>query len=141
MAVLTNGAVNGYGAHGAYAPMRFSAVPQLLEVPVAGGDAEEAVDVDLEELMDDPTELCTLLENESAGRPYWITVAMAYAKQNRLELAVDIITKGIQASGQGSTQDRLQLYNCQCWLHLMRSREAPRLKSGELQTSSSPGHF
>ena len=134
----SNTLVNGNTTHDSYEPMRFSTVPASLEVRVSGGDADEAVEVDLEELMDDPTELCTLLENENAGRSYWVTVAMAYAKQNKLELAVDIITKGIEAMSTGPTQDRLHLYNCLCWLHLVRIRKAHRLRIGMVSSRVAP---
>ncbi|GAM86827.1 hypothetical protein ANO11243_048470 [Dothideomycetidae sp. 11243] len=36
---------------------RFSDIPAAMDIPVSSGDAEEAVEVDLEDLMDDPTEL------------------------------------------------------------------------------------
>ena len=127
---LTNGHVDGPAISQALPLQQFSAVPSQLEVPIHEGDAGEAVDLDLEELMDDPTELCTLLENEQADKSYWITAALAYAKQSRLEEAVSILQNGIIALKGGRLQDRLQLYNSLCWLHLMRSRSAPRIKPG-----------
>ena len=94
-----------------------------------GGDVAEAVEVDLEVLLDDPTELCTLLENESVGKSYWTTIALAYAKQGKIEDAIEILNKGLGALA--TTTDRLGLYNCLCWLYFWKSREAPRTVSGE----------
>lgn len=86
MAVTQNGYANGLDGHdddASTALARFSHIPAALDVPLSSGDAEEAVEVNLEDLMDDPTELCTLLENENVARGYWMTIALAYAKQQR----------------------------------------------------------
>jgi RNA polymerase-associated protein CTR9 len=74
MATQVNGGTNGYGAvHSPGARMiskRFSDIPSAIDIPVQGEDDDQAVEVDLEDLLDDPTELCTLLENEGAARTY-----------------------------------------------------------------------
>ncbi len=59
----------------------FSDIPSAIDIPVQGDQEDEAVEIDLEDLLDDPTELCTLFENEHAAKTYWMTVALAYAKQ------------------------------------------------------------
>ena len=130
MAVLTNGNTNGQTSHGRGLIRQFSEVPAKLEVPIYDGDAGEAVELAVEELPDDPTELCTLLANENVSKSLWITTAMAYVTQSKFDEAVDIINQGIQALGSGNAQDRLQLHSSLCWLHLMRSRRAPRIKFG-----------
>ena len=131
MAELTNGFVDGEDESDAYTPMRFSDIPRQLELPVGGEGSEETVEIDLTQLMDDPTELCTVLEGESLPKLYWVTCAMAYARLHKLDLAVDVISRSLQKFRQGSPVDRLQLVSCLCWLHLMRSREAHRLTIGK----------
>ncbi|KAG8630414.1 hypothetical protein KVT40_002033 [Elsinoe batatas] len=105
---------------------RFSNIPPAMDIPVSSGDAEEAVEVDLEDLMDDPTELCTLLENERVAKTYWLTIALAYAKQKKLDLAIDILNRGMASLSR--TDDRLSMLSCLCWIILWQCREAPRLK-------------
>lgn len=126
----TNGAVNGAAASKS---IRFSHVPSAIEVPV-GDQEDEAVEIDLEDLIDDPTELCTLFENERAAKPYWMTVALAYAKQGKVDHAIEMLQRGsgaIQAasasSGGSSQRDKVNMICCLCWLYLWKSREAPRV--------------
>lgn len=127
----TNGVSNGHHSpQPALGPQRFSDIPRAIDIPVSGGDSEEAVEVDLEELLDDPTELCTLLENENVAKNYWSTIALAYAKQQKVDHAVEIINKGLGALSRAKADERLSLYNCLCWLYLLKSRDAPRVKLG-----------
>lgn len=109
---------------------RFSHIPPALDVPLSSAD-EEAVEVNLEDLMDDPTELCTLLENENVARAYWMTIALAYAKQQKVDHAIDIVNRGLSSlSPNPKPEDKLSLLSCLCWLRLWQCREAPRLKPG-----------
>jgi len=127
MAATTNGLTNGHAhAETAVAFGRFTDIPAALDIPVSGGEENEAVEVGLEDLPDDPTELCTLLENENVGGGYWITIALAYAKQQKPDLAIDIIKKGLSATSR--SEQKLMLYNCLCWLFLLKSRQAPRAR-------------
>ncbi|KAI5246605.1 TPR-like protein [Aureobasidium subglaciale] len=132
MAAVQNGHGNGLDGHDDDAPaalVRFSHIPAALDVPLSSGDAEEAVEVNLEDLMDDPTELCTLLENENVARGYWMTIALAYAKQQKVDHAIDIVTRGLSSlSRNAKPEDKLSLLSCLCWLRLWQCREAPRLK-------------
>lgn len=133
MATVSNGLTNGH--HDASPEpygksQRFSDIPSQIEIPISGGEIAEAVEVDLEVLLDDPTELCTLLENESVGKSYWTTIALAYAKQGKIDHAIEILNKALGALG--STSDRLGLYNCLCWLYFWKSRDAPRMVSGKM---------
>ncbi|CAD0099070.1 unnamed protein product [Aureobasidium mustum] len=132
MAAVLNGHSNGLDDHDqdvATALVRFSHIPAALDVPLSSGDAEEAVEVNLEDLMDDPTELCTLLENENVARGYWMTIALAYAKQQKVDHAIDIVTRGLSSlSRNAKPEDKLSLLSCLCWLRLWQCREAPRLK-------------
>lgn len=133
MAPLRNGQVNGHTRvsppePGATAGKRFSDIPSAIDIPVSSGlDAEEAVEVNLEELHDDPTELCTLLENEGAARNFWMIIALAYAKQRKVDHAIELLTKGLAALSKGGIKDKLGLLTCLCWLYLWKSREAPRV--------------
>ncbi|TIA37088.1 TPR-like protein [Aureobasidium pullulans] len=132
MAVTQNGYANGLDGHdddASTALARFSHIPAALDVPLSSGDAEEAVEVNLEDLMDDPTELCTLLENENVARGYWMTIALAYAKQQKIDHAIDIVSRGLSSlSRNAKPEDKLSLLSCLCWLRLQQCREAPRLK-------------
>lgn len=127
-----HGLTNGHHSEDAVlGAQRFSTIPRAIDIPVSGGEAEEAVEVDLEELLDDPTELCTLLENENVAKNYWTVIALAYAKQLKTDLAVEIINKGIGALNKNKPEEKLSLYLCLVWLHLLRSREAPRVTLGK----------
>ncbi|KAH6682016.1 RNA polymerase II transcription elongation factor-like protein [Halenospora varia] len=125
-----NGGANGYGA--VVSPghrmisKRFSDIPSAIDIPVQGEGDDEAVEVDLEDLLDDPTELCTLLENEGAARTYWMTVSLAYAKQKKVDHAIEMLIKGGQAM-RGGAKERLSMLTCLCWMYLWKSREAPRV--------------
>jgi RNA polymerase-associated protein CTR9 len=109
--------------------VRFSDIPSAIDIPVQGDDDEQAVEVDLEDLLDDPTELCTLLENEKAARTYWMTVALAYAKQKKIDHAIEMLQKSLVAvpTGPAGPKEKLSLLSCLCWLYLWKSREAPRV--------------
>lgn len=133
MAAVAKAHANGINGHGvtdedALQYARFADIPPAMDIPVSSGDAEEAVEVDLEDLMDDPTELCTLLENESVAKPYWLTIALAYAKQQKLDVAIDILKRGMGSLSSARTEDRLSLLSCLCWIVLSQCRDAPRLK-------------
>lgn len=126
-----NGYTNGVNGHGSPEPPafeRFSAIPPAIDVPLA--DTGDAVEVNLEELMDDPTEMCYLLENENVARNYWMTIAMAYAKQNRVDHAVNVVVRALSAKKDGRTDDKLMLLVSQCWLHFLQCRGALRVKPG-----------
>jgi RNA polymerase-associated protein CTR9 len=129
MAAVSNG-TNGYGTvhspGGVMISKRFSDIPSAIDIPVQGEDDDQAVEVDLEVLLDDPTELCTLLENEGAARTYWMTVSLAYAKQKKVDHAIEMLIKGGQAM-RGGAQEKLSMLSCLCWMYLWKSREAPRI--------------
>lgn len=106
---------------------RFSDIPSAIDIPVTGVEAEEAVEVNLEELLDDPTELCTLLENEGAAKNFWLVIAQAYAKQRKADHAIEILNKGLGSLSRGSPKEKLGLLSLLCWLFLWKSREATRV--------------
>lgn len=126
----TNGAPNGLGVASPNSnrlmSKRFSDIPSAIDIPVQGEDDDQAVEVDLEDLLDDPTELCTLLENEGAARQYWMTVSLAYAKQKKVDHAIEMLLKGGLAM-KGGQKEKLSMLTCLCWMYLWKSREAPRV--------------
>ncbi|OJJ48800.1 hypothetical protein ASPZODRAFT_149798 [Penicilliopsis zonata CBS 506.65] len=104
---------------------RFSDIPTAIDIPASTFDSE--VEVSLEDLPDDPTELCTLLENEKAAKNFWVIIALAYAKQNQLDHALDILNKGLSSVAHGAVKEKLGLLGWICWLYMLKSRNAPRI--------------
>lgn len=129
MAAFQNGLTNGHANDiDAERYTRFSDVPAVIDIPVRGEDGDEAVNLDLTELQDDTDELCDLLANENAAKNYWITIALAYVKDKKVDVAIDMIKRGLQAFERGKTEDRLGLLTCLVWLQLWRSRHTRRTK-------------
>ncbi|KAL4805997.1 protein prenylyltransferase [Aspergillus unguis] len=129
---IENGYSNGVNGSslsvtGSLANLRFSDIPSAIDIPASTLDSE--VEVSLEGLPDDPTELCTLLENERAAKNFWVIIALAYAKQKQIDHAIDILNKGLASVAQGATKEKLGLLGWVCWLYLLKSREAPRVAS------------
>jgi len=106
--------------------LRFSDIPPAVDIPVFGED-DQAVEVNLEELLDDTTELCQVMENEKSAKNLWITIAMAYAKQQQNDHAIDILHKGLLSLARSAPKDKIGLLACLCWLYLLKSRHAPRV--------------
>ncbi|KAJ9195394.1 hypothetical protein DTO021D3_8374 [Paecilomyces variotii] len=130
MAPLQNGYGNGLNGEDLTSPtsianFRFSDIPSAIDIPASTFDSE--VEVSLEELPDDPTELCTLLENEKAAKNFWVIIALAYAKQKQIDHAIDILNKGLASVSHGATKEKLGLLAWVCWLLLLKSRQAPRV--------------
>ncbi|KAF2865023.1 hypothetical protein BDV95DRAFT_612986 [Massariosphaeria phaeospora] len=133
VAGYTNGAhgVNGLGA--AFPPPRYSRVPPAITVAVAEADGPIDVEIALDdEIQDDPTELCTLLENEQSGKTTWVTVAMAYAKHKKLDVAIEVLSRAISVFASRRAEDRLSILNGLCWLYLLKCRQAPRINPDAL---------
>lgn len=116
--------------NGGYDPFakytRWHNAPIAIDIPI--GQEGEEVEINLQDL-EDPTELCQLLENERADRKYWVVVALAYARQSQLDYALDVLQKGLQVLARGSPKDRLIILGCMSWLYLLKSRQAPRTVS------------
>lgn len=103
---------------------RFSDIPTSIDVPVADS-VGDAVEIHLGDHLDDPTELCQLLEGERASKNLWITIALAYAKQSQLDHALGILNSGLSTL---ASKDKLNLLSGVAWLQLLKSRLAPRIK-------------
>jgi RNA polymerase-associated protein CTR9 len=128
-AVYANGANGVNGADKMFPPPRYSDVPSAITVSVA--EAGDTIDVEIaldEDIQDDPTELCTLLETENSLKSTWVQVAVAYAKHKKLHVAIDVLSQAVNAFGRARAEDRLSILNGLCWLYLLKCREAPRLK-------------
>ncbi|EGC45101.1 tetratricopeptide repeat protein [Histoplasma capsulatum var. duboisii H88] len=126
MATVQNGYTNGsLTEQGILTHYRFSDIPSAIDIPASTFDSE--VEISLEELPDDPTELCTLLDNEKAAKNFWVIIALAYAKQNQIDHAIDILNRGLSSLAQGVTKEKLGLLGWICWLYMRKSREAPRV--------------
>jgi RNA polymerase-associated protein CTR9 len=128
--ILANGHTNG--DHAASNPessaLRFSDIPSAIDIPVSGLDTEEAVEVNLEDRLEDPSELCQLLENEKAAKNLWLTISLAYAKQQQIDYAITILENGLQSLKKSATsKDTLSVHTCIAWLQLLKSRHAPRV--------------
>ena len=143
MATTQNGYTNGINGHTPHATSpRFSDIPAVIDIPVRGEDGEEAVNLDLTELLDETDELCDLLENENAARNYWITIALAYAKQHKVNIAIDILNKGLAALSRAKPEDRLSILACLCWLYLWKCRHAPRVRPSQpVEDERAKDHF
>lgn len=143
MATLTNGTANGTtngvtNGDKVAAPVstRFSDIPSAIDIPVQGDQEDEAVEIDLEDLLDDPTELCTLFENEHAAKTYWMTVALAYAKQRKIDHAIEMLLRGTSSiSNSSNPRDKVSMICCLCWMYLWKSREAPRVAPEGIRVS------
>ncbi|KAJ5095112.1 hypothetical protein N7532_007403 [Penicillium argentinense] len=140
MAPLENGHANGLTedslpATSSLANLRFSDIPDAIDIPASSFDSE--VEVSLLDLPEDPTELCTLLENERAAKNFWVIIALAYAKRKQIDHAIDILNKGLASVAHGATKEKLGLLGWVCWLLLLKSRQAPRVApEGELYSEA-----
>ncbi|KAG8419980.1 protein required for normal CLN1 and CLN2 G1 cyclin expression [Metarhizium acridum] len=152
MAAMANGTANGVtNGDQLVRPVstRFSDIPSAIDIPVQGDQEDEAVEIDLEDLLDDPTELCTLFENERAAKTYWMTVALAYAKQKKIDHAIEMLIRGSGAIQSSNPRDKVSMICCLCWMYLWKSREAPRVAPDGVRVSEAKtkeyylqlGHF
>ncbi|KAH5998060.1 hypothetical protein HBI84_114150 [Parastagonospora nodorum] len=132
-AVYANGANGVNGAGKMFPPPRYSDVPNAITISVAdeeGGQLDVEVPLD-EDIQDDPTELCAILENEKSLTSTWVQVAVAYAKQKKVDVAIDVLKQAIGVFGRARAEERLSILNGLCWLYLLKCREAPRVKSDD----------
>ena len=121
---------NGANGVHAFPPERFSKVPESISVAVT--EDGDTIDVEIaldDDIQDDPTELCTLLENEKSSKSTWVTVAIAYAKHRKLDVGIEVLAKASAVWQRGRADDRLSILNGLCWLYLLKIRESPRMTS------------
>ncbi|KAF2474253.1 TPR-like protein [Lindgomyces ingoldianus] len=135
---------NGMNGHAAlFPPPRYSEIPPAISVAVAEVDGPIDVEISLDEdIQDDPTELCTLLENEQSDKSTWVKVAIAYAKHKKLDVAIEVLSRAVGAFTRARAEDRLSILNALCWLYLLKCREAPRVKpDGQLPSEARTKDF
>ncbi|KAG4433536.1 hypothetical protein IFR05_010991 [Cadophora sp. M221] len=128
-----DGATKGH-ANDILLSQRFSDVPSILDIPVhlePNDEAEDEADADAVEIylenLSDPNELCFLLEIEHAAARHWMTVALAYAKQSKVDYAIETLIRGRSAIQENNSVVALSIVSCLCWMYLWKSRTAPRL--------------
>ena len=120
--------VNGANGHAEVEDDRYAWMPATVDIPLGEGDETDVVEISLTELWDDPTELCTLLENENIKPNYWFLTSLAYAKQNKMDVAISILKQGLNSfGGARQAQERLSILSALCWMYLWKCREAPRI--------------
>jgi RNA polymerase-associated protein CTR9 len=118
---------NSEGVNGLTAKTRFSDIPPNVEVPLKDS-VGDFVEISLGDSLDDPTELCQLLEAEKAPKNIWITIALAYAKHSQIDHALNILSSGLATL---ASKDKLNLLSGVAWLQLLKSRNAPRIKPSD----------
>lgn len=96
----------------------------ILEIPIEDGGQMVSIDLD-NDLPEDPSEICTLLENEHSAPEYWLAIATAYARNGSVENAIEVVKTGLAAAAGGSEADSLPFYSCLAWLYLKQLRRAP----------------
>jgi len=112
---------------------RFLDVPSSIDIPIQEAEDEEetSVEVDLDNLPDDPTELCVLLDNENSQRNFWMSIALGYAKHGKTDGAIEMLIKGRDSERmQRDVNERLPLLGALVWLYLMKARGAARSAGG-----------
>ncbi|ORY17631.1 hypothetical protein BCR34DRAFT_596805 [Clohesyomyces aquaticus] len=135
---------NGVNGHAAvFPPPRYSEIPPAISVAVAEVDGPIDVEISLDDdIQDDPTELCTLLENEKSEKSTWVKVAIAYAMHKKLDVGIEVLSRAVGAFTKARADDRLSILNALCWLYLLKCREAPRVKpEGQLPSEARTKDF
>ena len=131
MAPLVNGFTNGSTNHltndPAFVNTRFSDIPPGLEIPVTTEPDAEAVEISLVNLVEELDGVLSLLETENAERRLWMTLALAYAKQNKIDLAIEILQHAVEFLAKRSPKEKLGPLSILCWLYLGKCRAAPRV--------------
>lgn len=102
----------------------------ILEVPLEADG--EAVTIDLDnDLPEDPSEICVLLENEKCAAEYWLAIGTAYCRNGQVDNGVEVCTKGLESSIIVKDSDRIPFYCCLAWMYLKQLRKAPNIVSDQ----------
>lgn len=88
---------------------------------------DEEVELDLDNLAEDATEICDLLENEECSKIDWLTVASAYRRLQMIDQAHEVISRALKADACADQMDLARLFGFQSWLYMQQAREAPKL--------------
>ncbi|CCE66317.1 hypothetical protein TPHA_0P01590 [Tetrapisispora phaffii CBS 4417] len=85
-----------------------------LDIPLKA--SEEVVSIDLEtDLPDDPSDLRTLLVEESSDKEHWLTIALAYCHQGKVTDGIKLIEMALEAF---RNTDKAPLHTFLTWAHL-----------------------
>lgn len=93
-----------------------------ISIPLKVEGEEVAIDT-LNDLPDDPNELCSLLSTEECISKYWILVSKAYANQGKIDDALTVISQALQnpfiiSSGK---KEYSELNNFAAWLNILKA--------------------
>ncbi|ANB13537.1 Ctr9p [Sugiyamaella lignohabitans] len=111
----------------------------ILEIPLEADG--EAVTIDLDnDLPENPSEICVLLENEKCAPEYWLAVGTAYARNGQTDNAIEVVMKGLAASVVQKDSDKLPFYSCLSWLYLRQLKAAPTSSSDNLVKTKEAYH-
>ncbi|CDK26774.1 unnamed protein product [Kuraishia capsulata CBS 1993] len=112
-----------------------------ISIPLKG-DEEVVIDAN-DELPEDPTELCDLLENEEAGKDQWLSIARAYANQGRFDESAEVIKRGLSSSTIiDSTSDvQASFHTFLAWLYLSQQFKSQDSFSLDLANNESNTAF
>ncbi|VVT55082.1 uncharacterized protein SAPINGB_P004418 [Magnusiomyces paraingens] len=106
--------------------------PNHLEI----GNGDEVVTIDLvNDLREDPEEICTLLRNESCDRSYWLAIATAYARLGNVDNAIEIVKTGMEFLQ--TEEDTLHFLSLLVWLYYRKERDAPNFDQDTGETKKS----
>ncbi|QID87852.1 protein required for normal CLN1 and CLN2 G1 cyclin expression [Saccharomyces pastorianus] len=88
--------------------------PTSLDIPLKA--SEELVGIDLEtDLPDDPTDLKTLLVEESSEKEHWLTIALAYCNHGKTNEGIRLIEMALDVF---QNSERASLHTFLTWAHL-----------------------
>ncbi|CCK72626.1 Ctr9p KNAG_0K02630 [Huiozyma naganishii CBS 8797] len=93
--------------------------PTVLDIPLKA--SEELVSIDLEtDLPDDPADLRTLLVEESSDKEHWLTIAIAYCNQGKIQDGIALIRMALEVF-HGA--ERASLHTLLSWAHLTLAKK------------------
>ncbi|KAK7203647.1 hypothetical protein BZA70DRAFT_71265 [Myxozyma melibiosi] len=117
----------------------YASQANVIDIPLR--DDQEVVTLNLDEdLPDDPTELCDLLENEEAGRQFWLAIGTAYSRFGKIDEAIEVIQRGLKAPSivRAPQEERVPFNACLAWLYFKQLREAPKTVTSKVLLASQP---
>lgn len=90
-----------------------------IDIPLKA--SEEVVSIDLEtDLPDDPSDLRTLLVEESSDKEHWLTIAIAYCNQGRIPEGIKLIEMALETF---ENVEKAPLHTFLTWAHLKLAKE------------------
>ncbi|ODQ54576.1 TPR-like protein [Saitoella complicata NRRL Y-17804] len=96
--------------------------PRTFDIPMRSGDALE---MDCSALVEDPTEVCEILESEDCRASLWAKLAYEYNLQGMTDQAIEILERGSKAPALQKQDEKLPLKGFLAALYLRKARTAP----------------